>query len=322
MNEFDLHIHDSLPRGLLAAEVAALQINLGRTCNLACGHCHLECSPDRGEQMPARVMEHILSLTGQHSFHHIDLTGGSPELHPRFRYFVEALCAQGHTVQIRTNLAVLLEPSSQDMAGFFKAAGATLIGSLPCYLPDNVDAQRGKGVHAGSIAALRLLNREGYGLEEGLTLNLVYNPGGPSLPPPQSSLEAAYRKELKVRYGISFSHLLVMTNVPLGRFRQRLEKEGQLNAYLSLLRGAFNPATLPRLMCRHQLSVDWDGTLYDCDFNLAMGMPVNHGAPRVITALNSLELAHRRIMTGNYCFACTAGAGSSCSGVLTEPDST
>lgn len=316
MNEFELKIHDTLTEGLISEEISTLQINMGRTCNLACGHCHLECSPVRSEQMPETVMEEVLFLTGDRNFRRVEITGGSPELHPRFRSFLDALCEQGHAMQVRTNLTTLLEPALRDLIAFFKARDVSLVASLPCYLPENVDAQRGQGVHARSIAAMRLLNRAGYGLEGGLTLNLVYNPGGPFLPPQQSELEGIYREELKRRYGISFSHLLVLTNMPLGRFGQQLKKNGELDAYQKTLREAFNPATIPHLMCRHQISVDWDGMVYDCDFNLALAMPVNHGAPDRIDRFDHAQLIHRRIMTGSHCFGCTAGAGSSCAGVL------
>lgn len=318
MNEFELRIHDALAEGLISEEISTLQINIGRICNLACSHCHLECSPGRSEQMPEAVMEDVLRLVENGNFRCVEITGGSPELHPRFRYFVEALSGRGHAIQVRTNLTTLSEPPLSDLIDLFKSCSVSLVGSLPCYLPENVDAQRGPGVHARSIAAMRLLNRAGYGLEGGPILNLVYNPGGPSLPPRQSELEGIYREQLKQRYDVFFSHLLVLTNMPLGRFRRQLEKEGQLCAYQEALREAFNPETLPHLMCRHQVSIDWDGTVYDCDFNLALAMPVNHGAPARIERFDHRQLLHRRIMTGNHCFGCTAGGGSSCAGALAE----
>ncbi len=316
MNEFDLRIRNCLPEGLNATEIKTLQINLGRACNLACGHCHLECSPNRSEHMPGNLMQEILVLIQRNRFELIDITGGSPELHPRFRHFLEALGAIKSAVQVRTNLTTLLEPWCRELIGLFERQGVSLVGSLPCFLAENVDAQRGHGVHARSIAALRLLNQAGYGLEEGLTLNLVYNPGGCFLPPRQSALEATYREELKNRYGVFFNRLLVLTNMPLGRFRQQLVVAGRLDAYMLMLQNAFNPDTLPGLMCRHQLSIDWDGTVYDCDFNLAIGLPVNHNAPNRISAFDSRKLAGRSIMTGDHCFGCTAGSGSSCAGEL------
>lgn len=320
MNEFEHQIRNYLPEGLLAEGISTLQINLGRTCNLACNHCHLECSPHRSEHMSEAVMEDVISLVGKMDFQRVDVTGGAPELHPRLDHLLKVLHARGKSIQIRTNLTALLESGSLELIDLFKACGVSLVGSLPCYLAENVDAQRGPEVHARSIAALRLLNRMGYGLEKGLTLNLVYNPAGPVLPPPQSMLEQVYRKELSNRYGVSFNHLLTLTNMPLGRFRRLLVEEGKLDAYLKMLKEAFNPATLSHLMCRRQLSVDWNGMVYDCDFNLAIGMPVNHGAPQGIAAAYDRRLTRRRIMTDSHCFGCTAGTGSSCSGVLAEKD--
>ena len=316
MNEFDVSVKAVLPEGLLSQGISTLQVNLGRTCNLACSHCHLECSPLRREQMPEAVMTDLLSMTGRSAFGLIDITGGAPELHPRFRFFLEELSSQGHRLQVRTNLTTLLAPSMAKMILFLRARRVAVVGSLPCYLKENVAAQRGEGVYEKSIAAIRLLNRAGFGVDKGVTLTLVYNPGGASLPPSQPELECAFREELRSRFGISFSSLIVLANMPLGRFRRRLEAEGDLDAYFKTLREAFNPATLPHLMCRHQISVDWDGTLYDCDFNLALSRAINHGAPRRIEAFDPALLDRRRIMTGLHCFGCTAGAGSSCSGAL------
>ena len=316
MNGFDRTIAALLPGGLRSESINTLQVNLGRTCNLTCTHCHLECSPLRHEQMPETVMAALLSLTGRMPFQLIDITGGAPELHPRFRLFVEELCEQGHSVQVRTNLTTLPESSLREMAPRLKARRVALVASLPCYLEENVAAQRGEGVYQRAITAIRLLNENGYGVDEGLALTLVYNPGDAFLPPSQPELERTYREELHSRFGISFTRLIVLTNMPLGRFRRRLEAEGELKNYLKTLREAFNPSTLPHLMCRHQISVDWDGTLYDCDFNLALGSAVNHGAPRRIEAFDPALLDKRRIVTGLHGFGCTAGAGSSCSGTL------
>jgi radical SAM/Cys-rich protein len=316
MNEFDMTVGVVLPEGLLSEGISTLQVNLGRTCNLACNHCHLECSPQRHEQMPEAVMKDLLSLTGRSAFRLIDITGGAPELHPRFRFFLEELSSQGHHLQVRTNLTTLLAPSMEEMIPLLRARRVAMVGSLPCYLKENVTAQRGEGVYEKSIAAIRLLNKAGFGVDGGVTLTLVYNPGDASLPPSQPELERVYREELKSRFGLSFSRLIVLANMPLGRFRRRLEAEGKLDAYLRTLREAFNPATLPHLMCRHQISVDWDGTLYDCDFNVALSRAVNHGAPRRIEAFDPAWLDNRPIMTGLHCFGCTAGSGSSCSGAL------
>jgi radical SAM/Cys-rich protein len=316
MNGFDRTIGALLPGGLRSEAIDTLQVNLGRTCNLTCSHCHLECSPLRHERMPDAVMTDLLSLTGRTPFRLIDITGGAPELHPRFRPFLEELCLQGHPVQVRTNLTTLPESSLREMIPLLRTRRVALVGSLPCYLEENVAAQRGEGVYQRAIAAIRLLNENGYGIEEELALTLVYNPADAFLPPSQGELEKIYREELGSRFGLSFSRLIVLTNMPLGRFRRRLETEGKLENYLKTLREAFNPSTLPHLMCRHQISVDWDGTLYDCDFNLALGRAVNHGAPRRIEAFDPAFLGKRLITTGLHCFGCTAGAGSSCSGTL------
>lgn len=316
MNEFERTVCRSLPEGLRCDDMDTLQINLGRRCNLSCSHCHLECSPLRVEMMTGPVMAGIIAILGRERFRRVDITGGAPELHPQFRPFVDAILQTGHPVQMRTNLTVLAE-----MIGFLRERRIPLVASLPCYLPGNVDAQRGPGVHDRSIAVLRALNAAGYGVGADLELSLVFNPGGPVLPPSQKQLEADYRDELRSRYGIEFTRLVVLTNMPLGRFRRQLEQAGELEGYRRLLREAYNPATLPGLMCRHQLCIDWDGTLYDCDFNLALGMSVNHGTPGHIGAFNPAALKNRKIVTGHHCFGCTAGAGSSCSGALTERES-
>jgi radical SAM/Cys-rich protein len=245
-----------------------------------------------------------------------DLTGGAPEINPYFHRFVAALRQEGHAVQVRTNLTVLLEPNMEEMPEFLRKHKVQLVASMPCYLEENVRAQRGPGTYEKSVAAIRILNGLGYGSDPELPLNLVYNPGGPFLPPPQSALEEDYRRELGQRFGIVFSHLHTITNMPLGRFRNQLDRQGQRESYLRLLRQSFNPQTVLGLMCRHQLSVGWDGILYDCDFNLALGLPVNHGAPDHIENFKPEDLMVRRIVTGDHCFGCTAGSGSSCGGAL------
>lgn len=316
MNAFDARIRKVLTGGLRSQGINTLQVNVGRHCNLACSHCHLECSPGRTEMMPWLIMETIMELTDQKLFRLVDITGGSPELHPEFRRFLSALQNMGQTVQVRTNLTALTEPSIKEIIPFLSEKEVQLVGSLPCYLEENVNAQRGADVYQKSIDALRLLNQAGYGIKDKLPLNLVFNPGGPFLPPDQSVLEETYRQELKVRFDISFNRLLVLTNMPLGRFGRYLKQKGELPAYLSMLEASFNPSTVDGLMCRHQLSIDWDGTIYDCDFNLALGMTVNHRAPNKIETFDHALLDKREIVTGIHCFGCTAGAGSSCGGSL------
>ena len=317
MNEFDRRVSEYRTEGLVCEGIRTLQVNLGRTCSLTCSHCHLECSPRRTELMGRDVMDRILAITARHRFELVDITGGSPEMNPGLRPFVETLRSQGQPVQVRTNLLAFLEPGGEDLLAFFRDHRVSLVASLPCYLEENVDAQRGEGVYRKSIDAIRRLNEARYGLQGGPALNLAFNPGGPALPPDQSILEGAFRDELGQRFGISFSRLVVLANMPIGRFRCRLEREGTLDEYRTLLREAFNPATLDGVMCRHQVCVDWDGTVYDCDFNIALGMAVNHGAPRRIESFDLDRLSRRQVVTAEHCFGCTAGAGSSCAGSLT-----
>ena len=231
--------------------------------------------------------------------------------------FVKELDAGGFNIQSRTNLTVLLEPGMEDMTAFMKEHGVRLVASLPCYLEENVRKQRGAGVYEKSVEAIKKLNEIGYGVDPSFPLNLVYNPVGPHLPPNQMSLEADYRRELKDRFGIHFTNLLTITNMPIGRFIGDLRRQKQDETYWRLLFDNFNPQTVEGLMCRHQISIDWNGRLYDCDFNLALNLPVNHGAPTHIKAFDRRMLSHRRLVTGKHCFGCTAGCGSSCRGALT-----
>jgi radical SAM/Cys-rich protein len=316
MNDFEKQLDRNGGEGLHSSNLEILQVNLGLRCNQKCHHCHLEASPQRMEMMDWPTMERVLETANEIQCQLVDLTGGTPELNPHFPRFVSSLRQGGHPVQVRTNLTVLQEPGMKDMPEFFRDSQIQLVASMPCYLEENVCAQRGKGVYEKSITAIRQLNTMGYGYDPGLPLNPVYNPGGPSLPPPQTALEADYRRELKERFGIAFTRLLTITNMPLGRFRAELVRQNQEGSYMQLLRTSFNPQTIAGLMCRHQISVGWDGTLYDCDFNMALGLPVNHGAPDHIQSFRLRDLLERRIVTGDHCFACTAGAGSSCGGAL------
>jgi radical SAM/Cys-rich protein len=319
MNDFEKITRQAQPEGLTCDDLHTLQINLGRYCNLSCTHCHLECSPLRKELMTEPVMQSILDLLGQERFALVDITGGAPELHPRFCDFVDKVYRSGHLVQVRTNLAALMELGLPEITRFFSERQIRLVASLPCYLKENVEAQRGSDVYDRCIEVIRSLNEAGYGMEEGLELTLAYNPVGPYLPPSQKTLEADYLDELKTRFDIFFSRLIVLTNIPIGRFRQQLENRGELQGYMQMLMDTYNPQTVSGLMCRHQICVDWDGTLFDCDFNLALGMPVNHGAPCRINEFDPAVLKNRQIVSGNHCFGCTAGTGSSCSGNLVNP---
>jgi radical SAM/Cys-rich protein len=316
MNDFDRQVSGERGTGLQSLGLDILQVNVGLLCNQECRHCHLECSPRRSERMEWETMEGILEAAAEINCSLVDLTGGAPELNPFFRRFVDELHSRNLTVQVRTNLTALRERGNEDLPEFLRERGVRLVGSMPCYLEENVRGQRGQGVYEKSIAAIRMLNQTGYGIDPDLPLALVYNPGGPFLPPSQAALEEEYRRELWERFQIRFTRLLTIANLPLGRFLRDLEARSETGAYIRLLRESFNPLTVDKLMCRHQISVGWNGTLFDCDFNLALGYPVNHGAPDHIRSFRTEALSKRRIVTGEHCFACTAGAGSSCGGAL------
>lgn len=298
-----------------ASTLRVIQVNIGLKCNLICTHCHVNSSPRRTEEMDWATMEAVIEVAEKAGIKTVDITGGAPEMNPNFRRFVEALRARGLHVMVRTNLTILLEDGYQELPRFFRRHGVELVASLPCYTEENVDGQRGEGVFTDSIEVIRRLNAVGYGVEPGLTLNLVYNPGAPILPPAQAGLEEDYRRELRDRFEIEFTHLHTITNIPIGRFKGDLRKQHQLDAYMDLLRQNFNPGTVERLMCRHQISVGWDGALYDCDFNLALRLSAGLRSANIRDA-DVQELTGRRIVTGDHCYACTAGAGSSCGGAL------
>lgn len=316
MNIFERTIASGPCGGLCGTDLGTLQVNLGLMCNQQCSHCHLACSPRRTEIMEWPVMERTLAVADAIGPDVVDLTGGAPEMNPNFRRFVEALRNAGRQVQVRTNLTVLGEKGMETMGQFLWDHSVRLVASMPCYRAENVDAQRGEHVHERSIESLRRLNAIGFGREGGLELTLVYNPVGPTLPPDASALEADYRRELGERFGVAFTRLITITNMPIGRFADRLHRQGAERKYMRLLRNSYNPATVDGLMCRHQVEIAWDGTLYDCDFNLALKLPVDHGAPAHIADFDPAALVGRRIVTGKHCFGCTAGAGSSCSGRL------
>jgi radical SAM/Cys-rich protein len=304
---------------LRRARVETLQVNVGRRCDLACHHCHVEAGPKRTETMDAATATRVIELlAADPGIGTLDLTGGAPELNEQFRFLVREARALGRAVIDRCNLTVLFEPGQQDTAEFLAEHGVKVIASLPCYTAGNVDAQRGKRVFERSIAALQRLNALGYAVPgSGLGLDLVYNPLGPSLPPAQSGLEATYRSELRERFGIEFDHLATITNMPIKRFAHALERDGRHAEYMSLLVHHFNPETVPALMCRFLVSVGWDGALYDCDFNQMLELPLG-GGPRTIWEVGELaEIESAPIAIGSHCFGCTAGSGSSCGGALT-----
>jgi radical SAM/Cys-rich protein len=296
-----------------------LQVNLGKLCNQACHHCHVDASPNRTEVMTSATVQRVVELvTSSPSIRQIDITGGAPELNPNFRWLVEEARAREFPIIVRCNLTVLFEAGMEWLPDFYRDCRVHLICSLPCYSRENVERQRGGGVFSKSIRALQHLNRLGYGSE--LELDLVYNPVGPSLPPPQEQLQAQYRKELAQNFGIVFHRLLTITNMPINRFAQQLRLWGKHSDYMGLLVNHFNPSTIEALMCRELVSVSWDGRLFDCDFNQMLEIPIlerGGEAPRSIWNVDDLnDLAPGAIATGSHCFGCTAGAGSSCGGAL------
>jgi radical SAM/Cys-rich protein len=314
---FELALTDAGAEPLRAGGIEILQVNVGKLCNQTCRHCHVDAGPDRREIMSRETMRDCLALLERSGASTLDVTGGAPELNPYFRWFVSEAQSMGRRVIDRSNLTILVSPGYTDLPEFLAERRVEVVASLPCYLPENVDGQRGEGVFAKSIRALRRLNEVGYGRSgTGLELTLVYNPVGPSLPPPQPMLEAAYRCELRERYGIEFNRLYTITNMPISRFLADLAATGRLEVYLQRLIDAFNPATLSGLMCRTTLSVGWDGTLYDCDFNQMLDLPISPEVPRHVRDIDPACLVGRIIRTGPHCFGCTAGSGSSCQGAV------
>ena len=294
-----------------------LQVNLGDLCNLACNHCHVAASP-RGEKiMGLEVMANIIDFIGRQGGITLDITGGCPEMNPHFRYFMEATAGLSSRRSVRSNLAILTEPGMEWLPGFYRKQRPVIIASLPCYLEENVDRQRGAGVYERSIAALMILNAIGYGDE--LELDLVYNPGDDFVSGSQKELEAAYRKELLERHGIRFTSLYTITNAPIGRFREQLAARGALDRYLELLAGSFNPEAAGQIMCRTLVSVDWQGLLYNCDFNQSVGLPITgkDGRPLRIDDLEDAVQSGAELLLAQHCYCCTAGEGSSCNGALT-----
>ena len=309
---------------LTAAGIEVLQVNVGKLCNQTCGHCHVDAGPDRREVMSRDTMQLCLDALARGGIPTLDVTGGAPEMNPHFRWLVERATSMGRHVIDRCNLTILLAPHFDDLPAFLADHRVEIVASLPCYLPENTDRQRGEGVFAKSIEALRRLNAAGYATPgTGLTLTLVYNPVGPSLPPPQAALEKAYRQELRGRHGVEFTRLYTITNMPISRFLDDLLQSGQYDAYMRKLIDAYNPAAVDGLMCRTTVSVGWDGTLYDCDFNQMLDLPLGEpgrsatGVPHV-RDFDSLALTARRIVTGRHCYGCTAGAGSGCQGAITN----
>jgi radical SAM/Cys-rich protein len=302
---------------LRASAIQVLQVNVGKLCNQTCRHCHVDAGPERREVMSRTTMEACLDVLARAGIPTLDVTGGAPEMNPHFRWLVTEARRLGRHVIDRCNLTILLAPGYEDLPDFLAGQRVDVVASLPCYLPQNTDAQRGAGVFDKSITALRRLNVVGYGRPDcGLTLTLVYNPVGPSLPPPQPALEADYRRELAARYGVTFDRLYTITNMPISRFLDDLVRQGRLEEYLSKLVAAFNPAAAAGVMCRTTLSVGWDGRLYDCDFNQMLDLGLTPGLPQHITDFDPAARAGRRVVTGQHCYGCTAGSGSGCQGAI------
>ena len=310
-----LLLHSDFPP-ITRRGIDTLQVNLGYLCNLSCVHCHVNAGPTRTELMDEATVDEVLALVAKAGVSTLDLTGGAPELNPHFRDLVLRAHAMGVTVIDRCNLTVLFEPGQEDLAEFLAAQDVEITASLPCYLEDNVEAQRGKGVYDDSIRALQRLNDLGYGREH--VLNLVYNPVGPVLPPPQAALEADYRRELGERYGIRFNQLFTLANMPISRFGAVLLAQGQYVDYMQLLRDNYASGNLDTVMCRNLVSVDWRGYLFDCDFNQMLDLPLASDRTRLHLRdlLAGLDLSGGAIVTGEHCFGCTAGQGSSCGGAL------
>ncbi|PKO39944.1 MAG: radical SAM protein [Betaproteobacteria bacterium HGW-Betaproteobacteria-4] len=319
---FPLLLETDFP-AIRRSKLETIQANLGYRCNQSCFHCHVAASPKRTEEMAWETMAQLLDLARRHGVQTLDLTGGAPELNRHFRRLVSAARALGLRVIDRCNLSILSEPGQETLADFLAEQQVDIVASLPCYLEENVNAQRGDGVFAASIAGLRQLNALGYGLPgSGLVLNLVYNPLGPSLPPDQVKLEAAYKEQLASRYGIVFNQLFALANMPIQRFGSQLVSRHQFADYMSLLKGAYQEANLAGVMCRSLLSVGWQGVVHDCDFNQMLGLQLGgegqSGSTRPVHVGDLLEadLAGRPIRIADHCYGCTAGQGSSCGGAL------
>jgi radical SAM/Cys-rich protein len=310
-----ISFEERISQPLRAEGISILQINVGYRCNLSCGHCHVEAGPSRQEVMSREILEQCLKIVERHAIPTVDVTGGSPEMHPRMRWFLNACAAPKRRLLVRTNGVILLEKDYASFIDFYASHEIEVVVSLPHPDPHVTDRQRGEGVFRKLIEALGRLNERGYGqVGSGLILDLVHNPGGAYLPGSQAALEALYHRVLQEKYGIVFNHLFCITNMPIGRYLDYLWKTDNYDDYMAALVKAFNPAAVRNVMCRTMLSVAWDGRLFDCDFNQILGLPVCNSTSRHVSSFDADELTHRQIATGNHCYGCTAGAGSSCQG--------
>jgi radical SAM/Cys-rich protein len=299
--------------------IDVLQVNMGKYCNLACIHCHVESGPTRKEMMNREIVDAVLRFFAGTSIPTLDITGGAPELNPNFDYLVESAIGLNRQVMDRCNLTVIFEPGKAYLPEFFRCHRVELVCSLPCYTEENVDRQRGRGTFDLSIRALKIFNDLGYGQAgSGLTLNLVYNPVGPHLPPQQDQLEQDYKRELREKFGIEFNRLYCLSNMPITRYQTHLKLCGEYEKYMALLESSFNASTLDQVMCRNLISIGWEGTIYDCDFNQMLDLPIRDAEGRAlhISTLSVDQVQHLPITVGNHCYACTAGSGSSCGGAL------
>jgi radical SAM/Cys-rich protein len=317
LDTYSLLLKTDFP-ALCRSRLDTVQANLGYRCNQSCFHCHVAASPKRTEEMSWETMDLILRFAVRQGAGTLDLTGGAPELNPNFRRLVLAARALGLRVIDRCNLTILNEPGQEDLAGFLAANAVEIVASLPCYLEENVDRQRGAGVYQSSLAGLRALNALGYGqAASGKVLNLVYNPAGASLPPEQMALEHAYREQLTARHGIVFTRLFVLANMPIQRFGSQLVSRNEFHDYMRLLKGAHKDANLSGVMCRNLVSVSWQGHVHDCDFNQMLDLPLGEHAGSVhLSALLENDLDQQPIRVADHCYGCTAGQGSSCGGAL------
>jgi radical SAM/Cys-rich protein len=316
-----LPLLDAIPfPALRRGKLDTLQINVGYRCNQSCFHCHVNAGPNRTEEMPVAVADTVLAFLSRRKVARLDITGGAPELNANFRRLVTGAIDLGVTVMDRCNLTILEQPGQEDLAEFLAAQRVEIVASMPCYLRDNVEAQRGKGVFDGSIRGLKKLNALGYGHDPALILNLVYNPQGPSLPPAQAALEADYKRVLGGQHGIVFNKLFVLANMPIQRFGSTLVTKGEFDGYLRLLQDAHLDANLDGVMCRNLISVDWQGYVYDCDFNQMLGLPLARGAHDRVRLADLIDdnIDGNPVRVAGHCYGCTAGQGSSCGGALKE----
>ena len=318
VKHFSIALKESNLYPLKPTNIEIFQINLGKMCNQVCAHCHVDAGPDRKEIMTKETMQLCLDAIDKTNCTTVDLTGGAPEMNPNFRWFVEELAKKGKKIIVRCNLTIIVANKKyHDLPAFFKKHSIEVVSSLPCYTESNTDAQRGDGVFTDSIKALKMLNEVGYGTENSeLTLNLVYNPGGASLPPSQKGLELDYKRELKEKFDIKFNSLFAITNLPISRFLEFLLASQRYDEYMNLLADSYNIDAANNVMCRNTISVSWDGFLYDCDFNQILELKVASKGQH-LSDFNNEELEKRTIIVSNHCYGCTAGAGSSCGGITT-----